>query len=105
VLSAGAPKETRLGGHQERVTLGGCLEREDGGIHPLASRYHAENDIRRERQMDGIKQARERGIRFDRKSLGCSPEDTVMPVVTPRGVEANPSGRFLEPSSQLSGNL
>ena len=22
---------------------------------------------------------RERGIRFDRKSLGCSPEDTVMP--------------------------
>ena len=40
-----------------------------------------------------------------RKSLGCSPEDTVMPVVTPRGVEANPSGRFLEPSSQLSGNL
>jgi len=28
-----------------------------------------ENDIRRERQMDGIKKARERGIRFGRKPL------------------------------------
>jgi DNA invertase Pin-like site-specific DNA recombinase len=28
-----------------------------------------ENDIRRERQMDGIKKARERGTRFGRKPL------------------------------------
>lgn len=37
------------------------------GILALIAEF--ENDIRRERQMDGIKQARERGIRFGRKPL------------------------------------
>ena len=37
------------------------------GILALNSEF--ENDIRRERQMDGIKKARERGIRFGRKPL------------------------------------
>jgi DNA invertase Pin-like site-specific DNA recombinase len=37
------------------------------GILALISEF--ENDIRRERQMDGIKKARERGIRFGRKPL------------------------------------
>ena len=35
------------------------------GILALIAEF--ENDIRRERQMDGIKKARERGIRFGRK--------------------------------------
>jgi DNA invertase Pin-like site-specific DNA recombinase len=35
----------------------------------LASIAEFENDIRRERQMDGIAKARERGVRFGRKSL------------------------------------
>lgn len=35
------------------------------GILALIAEF--ENDIRRERQMDGIKNARERGIRFGRK--------------------------------------
>ena len=37
------------------------------GILALIAEF--ENDIRRERQMDGIKKARERGIRFGRKPL------------------------------------
>jgi DNA invertase Pin-like site-specific DNA recombinase len=37
------------------------------GILALIAEF--ENDIRRERQMDGIKKARERGIRFSRKPL------------------------------------
>jgi DNA invertase Pin-like site-specific DNA recombinase len=37
------------------------------GILALLAEF--ENDIRRERQMDGIKKARERGIRFGRKPL------------------------------------
>jgi DNA invertase Pin-like site-specific DNA recombinase len=37
------------------------------GILALIAEF--ENDIRRERQMDGIKKARERGVRFDRKPL------------------------------------
>ena len=37
------------------------------GILALMAEF--ENDIRRERQMDGIKKARERGIRFGRKPL------------------------------------
>jgi DNA invertase Pin-like site-specific DNA recombinase len=37
------------------------------GILALIAEF--ENDIRRERQMDGFKQARERGIRFGRKPL------------------------------------
>lgn len=37
------------------------------GILALIAEF--ENDIRRERQMDGIKHARERGIRFGRKPL------------------------------------
>ncbi len=37
------------------------------GILALIAEF--ENDIRKERQMDGIKQARERGIRFGRKPL------------------------------------
>ena len=37
------------------------------GILALISEF--ENDIRRERQMDGIKKARERGTRFGRKPL------------------------------------
>jgi len=40
------------------------------GLTPFsASKETFENDIRRERQMDGIKKARERGIRFGRKPL------------------------------------
>ena len=35
----------------------------------LAHIAEFENDIRRERQMDGIKKARERGTRFGRKPL------------------------------------
>jgi DNA invertase Pin-like site-specific DNA recombinase len=35
----------------------------------LALIAEIENDIRRERQMDGIAKARERGVRFGRKSL------------------------------------
>jgi DNA invertase Pin-like site-specific DNA recombinase len=35
----------------------------------LALIVEFKNDIRRERQMDGIQKARERGIRFDRKPL------------------------------------
>src|SRR5215475_13415965 len=37
------------------------------GILALIAEF--ENDIRRERQMDGIKKARERGVRFGRKPL------------------------------------
>jgi DNA invertase Pin-like site-specific DNA recombinase len=37
------------------------------GILSLIAEF--ENDIRRERQMDGIKQARERGVQFGRKPL------------------------------------
>ena len=37
------------------------------GILALIAEF--ENDIRRERQMDGIKKARERGTRFGRKPL------------------------------------
>ena len=37
------------------------------GILALIAEF--ENDIRRERQMDGIKKAHERGIRFGRKPL------------------------------------
>lgn len=37
------------------------------GILALIAEF--ENDIRRERQMDGIKKARERGVKFGRKSL------------------------------------
>ena len=37
------------------------------GILPLIAEF--ENDIRRERQMDGIKKARERGTRFGHKPL------------------------------------
>ncbi len=37
------------------------------GILALIAEF--ENDIRRERQMDGIKKARERGIRFGRKPI------------------------------------
>ena len=37
------------------------------GILALIAEF--ENDIRRERQMDGIAKARERGVRFGRKSL------------------------------------
>ena len=37
------------------------------GILALIAEF--ENDIRRERQMDGIKKARERGVRFRRKPL------------------------------------
>jgi DNA invertase Pin-like site-specific DNA recombinase len=37
------------------------------GILALIAEF--ENDIRRERQMDGIKKAQERGVRFGRKSL------------------------------------
>lgn len=37
------------------------------GILALIAEF--ENDIRRERQMDGIKKARERGVRFGRKAL------------------------------------
>lgn len=37
------------------------------GILALIAEF--ENDIRRERQMDGIKKARERGIRFGRKPV------------------------------------
>jgi DNA invertase Pin-like site-specific DNA recombinase len=37
------------------------------GVLALIAEF--ENDIRREQQMDGIKQARERGIRFGRKPL------------------------------------
>ncbi|GAH45685.1 unnamed protein product [marine sediment metagenome] len=37
------------------------------GILALIAEF--ENDIRRERQMDGIKKARQRGIRFGRKPL------------------------------------
>jgi DNA invertase Pin-like site-specific DNA recombinase len=37
------------------------------GVLALIAEF--ENDIRKERQMDGIKQARERGIRFGRKPL------------------------------------
>ncbi len=40
------------------------------GLTPFsASKETFENDIRRERQMDGIRKARERGIRFGRKPL------------------------------------
>ena len=37
------------------------------GILALIAEF--ENDIRRERQMDGIKKAREQGIRFGRKPI------------------------------------
>ena len=37
------------------------------GVLALIAEF--ENDIRRERQMDGIAKARERGVRFGRKSL------------------------------------
>jgi DNA invertase Pin-like site-specific DNA recombinase len=37
------------------------------GILALIAEF--ENDIRRERQMDGIKKAHERGVRFGRKPL------------------------------------
>ena len=37
------------------------------GVLALIAEF--ENDIRRERQMDGIKKARERGTRFGRKPL------------------------------------
>jgi DNA invertase Pin-like site-specific DNA recombinase len=42
-----------------------------------------ENDIRRERQMDGIKKARERSVRFGRKPL-ILPE-TVKEIRVPGG--------------------
>jgi DNA invertase Pin-like site-specific DNA recombinase len=44
------------------------------GILSLIAEF--ENDIRRERQMDGIKKAQERGVRFGRKPL-MQPEDIV----------------------------
>jgi DNA invertase Pin-like site-specific DNA recombinase len=44
------------------------------GILALIAEF--ENDIRRERQMDGIKKAQERGVRFGRKPL-MQPEDIV----------------------------
>jgi hypothetical protein len=42
--------------------------RRDGGTRSIV-RSEFENDIRRERQMDGIAKAKERGVRFGRKSL------------------------------------
>jgi DNA invertase Pin-like site-specific DNA recombinase len=46
------------------------------GILALISEF--ENDIRRERQMDGIAKAKERGVRFGRKPLLVS--DTIQRV-------------------------
>jgi DNA invertase Pin-like site-specific DNA recombinase len=50
------------------------------GILALSAEF--ENDIRRERQMDGIAKAKERGVRFGRKSLLLP--DTVKEIRTLR---------------------
>src|SRR3990170_6465259 len=50
------------------------------GILALIAEF--ENDIRRERQVDGIKKAKERGVRFGRKSLLLP--DTVQEIRTLR---------------------
>jgi DNA invertase Pin-like site-specific DNA recombinase len=59
------------------------------GILALIAEF--ENDIRRERQMDGIKKARDRGTRFGRKPLLVS--ETIQQVLQSqrRSSRGNPS--------------
>ena len=49
------------------IDTSSCTGRLIMGILALIAEF--ENDIRHERQMDGIKKARDRGIRFGRKPL------------------------------------